>query len=201
MSRFRTHTNPFRYSEKIPEIFPQTLFTQSGPIDLELGVGRGDFIRRHASAQPQRNFIGVEVRRQLIEWVQEQIDAEHLRNISLFHTAGERVLEALPPESIHNIYIFHPDPWLKKRHQKRRVIQEESLQHMHRVMSPEGRLYISTDVFSLFDDMIEKITQSEKFIPSDHPEFWSDYTTHWSSHSQATQRTLFKAAFAPISDR
>ena len=200
MTRVRTHTNPFNFNLKLEPIKPATLFKTEFPVDLEIGVGRGIFLRHWATTQT-RNIIGVEIRKQMVDILQERLEATHVENAHLVHSSGERVLEALPDKSIEKVFIFHPDPWLKKKHQKRRVVQPDLLNEVLRVLTENGRLYVSTDVEDLFEEMQEKIISSNQFKQIEDTEFWSNYTSHWTTYSEEDQRGLWQAAFEPISER
>ena len=94
------------------------------------------------------------------------------------------------------IFIFHPDPWPKSRHRKRRLINASFLEIMQRKLKPNGKLYLSTDVLELWQDMLETITTSLKFEIDQDEEFWTTlYQTRWHEISQQHQRTLSFATF------
>jgi tRNA (guanine-N7-)-methyltransferase len=94
------------------------------------------------------------------------------------------------------VFVFHPDPWFKKRHHKRRVINESFLSLLKPKLTANAVLYVSTDVEPLWEAMMESIEASQLFTPYQDPAFWENsYHTHWQQFSQRENRTSFTGAF------
>jgi tRNA (guanine-N7-)-methyltransferase len=199
MARLRTHTNPFNYYQKMDVLcLSESLSNPFLPVDLEIGFGRGRFLSHWARKYPNRNIIGVEVRKNITELLQKRlIQAELIDNTHIIHGSGERVLEdSLSDLSLDTIFVFHPDPWFKKRHHKRRFIRPEIVGLMAQKLKPGGRLHLSTDVSVLWETMAETLAESDQFqMIKNHP-FWNDdYTSHWHEFSERDERTLYCASF------
>jgi len=113
---------------------------------LELGFGRGELLMDLAEASPGQGFLGVEVSRIRVQKVARRIERRGLSNAFVLHATGEYALERLlPEESVSGCWICCPDPWPKKRHHKRRLIQLPLLERLHRVLAPGALLHVSTD--------------------------------------------------------
>jgi len=188
--RAHTHTNPHSFYQKLEAIDFSAIFpSYSGTLDLEIGSGTGLFLRDYAKARPDRNIVGVEVRKKLADIVSERIQKDRLSNAHLVYGSAERLLEdAIPDNSIDNVYIFHPDPWFKTRHHNRRVIRPDFLTVLAPKLSGAAKIYISTDVTALWDAMIQTLSDA-KWLQIEDPEFWKTYyTTHWQRYTQSDQR-------------
>lgn len=189
--RVRTHTNPFNYFMRMPKAdFPAIFPTYSGEMDFEVGFGRGIFIRQYAATNPNRHIVGVEVRKQMVTLLQERITALCMPNVHLIHGNAQICLEDVIPDAcIGHLFIFHPDPWFKKRHHNRRVINPAFLDLISQKLKPAGKLYLSTDVTELWEYMDETVRQHPHFIPTTDDAFWEEtYQTHWHAFSEKDQR-------------
>lgn len=112
---------------------------------LDLGCGRGAFLLQHAAAFPDRNILGIEVRSVLADYINEVARGEGLGNAHAEWYTLANGLDWIEPQSIdYAVYLF-PDPWPKKRHHKRRAFTPEFLAMIHRVLRPDGRLWLATD--------------------------------------------------------
>ena len=120
--RVRNHTNPLNFNQRMHDVgFPADL-TQYTDVDLEIGFGRGKFISAYAHRYPNRLVVAVEVRKRMVELFHSKHSYPNL--LALWGT-GEICLEdVIPNQSLSRVFIFHPDPWFKKRHFKRRVVSE-----------------------------------------------------------------------------
>ena len=122
------------------------VFGRSGPLVLEIGFGMGHSLLAMAEAAPETNFIGVEVHTpgvgKLIQGMQER----GVDNIRIYrHDAVEVLRDCIPAQSLDTVQIFFPDPWHKRRHQKRRLIQANFLEQLRIYLKPGGLLHLATD--------------------------------------------------------
>jgi len=168
-----------------------------GKIDLEVGFGRGLFLHHYAKLFPDRNIIGVEVRGPLIDIEKERLCRDEIRNVLPIHSTAEICLnDLIVDQSLERIFVFHPDPWFKKRHYKRRVISPEFLMLCARRLVKKGRIYISTDVEELMVTMNQQIQLNPCFKQIKDDEFWSNiYTGNWKKFSQVLNRTEFTGVY------
>ncbi|MBT3261425.1 tRNA (guanosine(46)-N7)-methyltransferase TrmB [bacterium] len=196
--RVRTHTNPFNYYHRLEKIVLADIFKNTKcSLDLEIGFGRGVFLRNYAQLNPERNIIGVEIRKVVVEILQKKIAAGDLHNVFLVHGNGEIFLEdALEDNAVDRVFIFHPDPWFKKRHYKRRVINEKFLETCVRKMKNGAKLYLSTDVAELWEYMEDFLKKHPSFSLVQDDVFWQTYyQTHWQDFSQKDHRSCFLGVF------
>lgn len=119
----------------------------NGPLELDIGFGRGQSLLERAEAAPGSRIIGIEVK---IKWaykVQQRLTKHGVSNVQVLCGDAREILKRAGPDSIVDKVAFHfPDPWWKKRHQKRRVIGEPLLVELRRLIRPGGELFIQTDV-------------------------------------------------------
>jgi len=133
------------------------LFERNAPTILEIGFGMGDSLAAMAKANPNTNFIGIEVHRPGVGSLLAMIEEQGINNIRIFcHDAVEVLDQSLPDQCLDGIHIFFPDPWPKKRHFKRRLIQAEFVTQLSLKLNPHGKLHIATD-WQNYAEWIEEI--------------------------------------------
>ncbi len=132
-------------AEGWPAIFAADL-AKPFPLVVELGFGRGEFLIELARAAPHVAHVGVEVSRKRVLKTARRVGRLELPNIRLVHGLGEIVVrEALPEASVRALWINFSDPWPKKRHHRRRLIQRQLLAEIGSRLAPGGVLHIATD--------------------------------------------------------
>ena len=201
VTRVRTHVNPLNFIEELPKKELKDIFkTPEFPLDLEIGFGKGKFIQNYANTHKNRNILGVEVRKPLVDELKERIKKENQTNIHAIHGTDKQIFESIiKDQSLEKCFVFHPDPWLKKRHYKRRVINPNFIKVIHKKLIKKGKLYISTDVESLFETMNEQLIKSNLFKTTEEKDFWeSTYYTHWDKFSKEDHRKTYKKTYIKI---
>jgi tRNA (guanine-N7-)-methyltransferase len=127
-------------------IDPGTVFGQPGPLILEIGFGMGRSLVEMAAADPTSNFIGIDVHKPGVGKLLHCMEEREIENIRAYcHDAVEILRDCIPNESLDTVQIFFPDPWHKKRHNKRRLIQPEFVQQLRPKLKPGGLLHLATD--------------------------------------------------------
>jgi tRNA (guanine-N7-)-methyltransferase len=125
--------------------FPK-LFGRTAPITIEIGFGNGDHLAARAVAEPQRDFLGVEVHRPGIGHLLRTAAAANLANLRIAEQDAVVLLrERVAPDTLDEVQILFPDPWPKKRHHKRRLIQPEFAALVASRLRRGGRLHVATD--------------------------------------------------------
>jgi tRNA (guanine-N7-)-methyltransferase len=127
---------------------PATLFGIGNrrPTRLEIGFGNGEALAALAMAQPESNFLGVEVHGPGIGHLLLTLEQTGLSNVRLLRCDAARLLrQGLPAASLEAVYLFFPDPWPKTRHHKRRLVRPEFLADLARVLRPGGQVQMATD--------------------------------------------------------
>jgi tRNA (guanine-N7-)-methyltransferase len=122
------------------------VFGRDAPRTLEIGFGNGENLAALAKAHPERDFLGVEVHRPGVGRLLRECESQQLTNVRLIcHDALEVLAQQVPPGWLQEILIFFPDPWPKKRHHKRRLVQDAFAQLLATRLAPGGVLRVATD--------------------------------------------------------
>ncbi|MDR1373858.1 MAG: tRNA (guanosine(46)-N7)-methyltransferase TrmB [Treponema sp.] len=122
------------------------IFGNSGPVTVEIGFGMGAATALIAGNNPEKNYLGIEVHRPGIGKLLWEIEKRGLENIRIIeHDAAEVLEKMIPPNSTAAFHIFFPDPWPKKRHHKRRLMQRPFTDLLADRLSPGGYIYMVTD--------------------------------------------------------
>lgn len=125
---------------------PKEIFGNDNPVRLEIGFGMGDSLAAQAAQQPDTNYIGIEVHRPGLGRLLMQLDESELNNVRVIcDDCIPALRQALPDNSLSCIQVFFPDPWPKKRHHKRRLINAEFLALIKGPLKPGGILHVATD--------------------------------------------------------
>lgn len=132
------------------------LFKRHAPRVLDIGSGMGETTLRFARENPEIDYLAVEVHRPGIGRLLYGIAEHGLTNIRVInHDVVDVVNRQIPEESMTSIYIHFPDPWPKKRHQKRRLVQPDFINKLTTRMKTEGQLYLATDSPDLAEYMLD----------------------------------------------
>jgi tRNA (guanine-N7-)-methyltransferase len=126
---------------------PEKLFAPlpARPLVVDVGFGRGEFLLALARESPGAAFLGIEVSGKRVLKMARRLARTELANVRLVQGAAEAVLEELPAGAADAFWINFPDPWPKKRHQRRRLLQAPLLERLLRRLAPGGRLELATD--------------------------------------------------------
>ncbi len=125
---------------------PALLFVRSAPLVLEIGYGMGGSLLVMAAAETEKNFLGIEVHTPGVGALLMGIEEQALTNVrTLRHDAVEVLAHMLPDASIDRLQLYFPDPWHKKRHHKRRIVQAEFVALIARKIKPGGLVHFATD--------------------------------------------------------
>ncbi|MDR3356256.1 MAG: tRNA (guanosine(46)-N7)-methyltransferase TrmB [Spirochaetaceae bacterium] len=122
------------------------IFGNGNPVTVEIGFGTGGATAEIAEANPEKNYIGIEVFRAGIGRLLMEIEARRLANIRIIEHDAAAVLEKMIPDgSINAFHIFFPDPWAKKRHRKRRLVRRPFTDTLASRLKPGGYVYMASD--------------------------------------------------------
>ena len=152
------HKNNILKKKKIIEL------NNSEALNIEIGFGDGEHLIKKAISKPHEMFIGVEVYINGIVKVLKSIIENEIKNIRLCNVNGMFLVKALPHSSVDNLFLINPDPWVKKRHHKRRIISLENLKFFNRIMKTKNSIYITTDSQKYFNDIKEILANNEDLL-------------------------------------
>lgn len=166
----RQHVNPLSRFHQQPRPLPplSELFADPArPLHLDIGCARGRFLLAMAQEQPNWNFLGLEIRRPLVEAAERDREALALTNVRFLFTNANVSLEPwlaqLPPARLARVSFQFPDPWFKKKHHKRRVLQPALLLTLAGALSEGKELFVQSDVLAVIEPMVALIELSGCF--------------------------------------
>lgn len=134
------------------------LFNNSNEIHMELGTGRGQFISKLAEQNPNINYIGVEIKEEIILKAVEKAEENSLKNIKFLWFDVNRIEEVFDKDEIYRIYINFCDPWPKKRWAKRRLTHRGFLQKYINILNKVGEIHFKTDNEQLFEFSLNELS-------------------------------------------
>jgi tRNA (guanine-N7-)-methyltransferase len=161
----------------------QAVFGRTAPLIVEIGTGRGEAIVHAAAEQPDVDFLGIEVYVPGVAQTLVSIRHRGVTNVRLMVVnAAEALTTLLPEASVHELRIWFPDPWHKKRHNKRRLITPDFARLAARVVEPGGSWRLATDWQEYADQMLEVLQDSDEF----------DFSGTWAPRFEGRPLTRFE---------
>ena len=146
------------------------LFGRAAPRTLEIGFGNGDHLAALAAAHPERDYLGVEVHRPGVGHLLMLAAADDLSNLrASAHDAVEVLRNQIPERSLDEVLVLFPDPWHKKRHHKRRLIQPPFVELLGMRIAPGGILHLATDWEDYAHQMLEVMRGASLSFTNESP--------------------------------
>jgi tRNA (guanine-N7-)-methyltransferase len=178
--RVREHVNPLSKKYQVPATPPDWSAIYAAPhqpLHVDIGCGKGHFVQDMAKLQGDRNFLGLEIREPLVDQANRWRDELGLRNLHyLFCNANNSIrplLTSLPSDILQQVTIQFPDPWFKRRHQKRRVVQPELVVDLAEFLVPGGVVFVQSDVEEVAIEMRDRFDEHPDFTRQ-HDDWLSD---------------------------
>ena len=138
------------------------LYGNANPVEMEIGMGKGTFITEAAKAHPNVNYFGIEWANWFWRYASDRLRRNGYTNARTIRAeAGFFVKEYVADASLAVLHIYFPDPWPKKRHNKRRLIAEPFMREIERILTPGGRLSVVTDHQDYFEQ-IDAVVKASK---------------------------------------
>jgi tRNA (guanine-N7-)-methyltransferase len=189
--------------EQLPQpLDPARLFGRIAPLEVEMGSGKGLFISQAAADRPEHDFLGVEIARKYAAHCAARIARAGLANAAMVSGDGLRLFrEFLPTAGVAAVHVYFPDPWWKKRHRKRRVMNELFLADVERVLAPGGSLHFWTDVEEYFQSTLELMARVSRGLEGPLPvveraaEHDLDYRTHFERRKRKDELPIYRSEF------
>jgi len=146
------------------EIDPATVFEKEAPLVVEVGFGMGDSLLKMAQAEPDKNFIGIEVHPPGVGHLIHEAGKADVSNLKVYMADALDVLnECIPVQSIYRFQLYFPDPWHKKKHNKRRIVQPAFIELVRQKLCANGVFHLATDWEHYAEDMMEKLSVAPGF--------------------------------------
>lgn len=141
-----------------------TLFGRDAPKIIEIGFGNGASLAQMAAAQPEHDFLGIEVHRPGVGQLLKAIEEQGLTNLRVACTDAVILLEQrIKDSAIDRLQLYFPDPWHKKRHHKRRIIQPSFVNLLAKKIKSGGHLHMATDWQHYAEQMLEDLSNCDSF--------------------------------------
>lgn len=168
--RVHQHVNPLSpFYRQLPKpVDIETVFANpEHPLLLDVGCARGRFVLKMAQAESEWNYLGVEIREPLVEEA-NRIAGEHgLNNLHYAFCNAmlwlDKLIAQIPDGILQAVTIQFPDPWFKKKHAKRRMVNKELVDTVADKLAPEGTVFVQTDIEFLAEEMFELFRNDERF--------------------------------------
>jgi len=139
-------------------------------LEIDIGSGKGSFLVQQAARRLGANYLGIEYAREFFVYAADRVRRHGLANVRLLHAdALEHLAWRVPDGIVAVIHLYFPDPWPKKKHHKRRMLQDRFLEHAHRVLVPGGEVRVVTD----------------------HDEYWDWMERHFAAWTESSRSTRF----------
>lgn len=139
-------------------------WSNNNPIILEIGFGNGDSLFEMAQNEPEHNFIGIEVYEAGVGRLLNNSYNAKLTNIKIIQTDAVEILKTTPNDYFSGFQLYFPDPWHKKRHNKRRIVNQEFLDLIAKKIKSSGFVHIATDWGEYAQQMLEELNMHSGFV-------------------------------------
>ncbi len=179
----------------------EKLFGRTAPLEVEVGSGKGLFLRTAAAARPGVDFLAIEVSVKYARYAAAAVAKRNLSNVAVVVGDALRVFgELLPDDSLAAVHVYFPDPWWKKRHKKRRVMRESFVRDVQRTLRPGGSLHFWTDVEEYFNSSLELLADHTDLVgplevsevPAEHD---MAYRTHFERRTRLHEKPVHRCEY------
>lgn len=173
----------------------------AAPLEIEVGSGKGLFLQSAATAMPDHNFLGIEVARKYAHHTASRLAKRNLANAVIVEGDALRVFRELLPDGVlAAVHVYFPDPWWKKRHRKRRVMNDEFLKDVVRTLQPAGRLHFWTDVEEYFETGVALVAEHTPLtgpleVAERAAEHDLDFRTHFERRMRLAELPVYRSEF------
>ncbi len=165
--RLREHVNPLSIQFRTPTPPPDwgNIYRDWNlPLSLDLGSGQGEYLLEMAQKYPDRNFLGLEIRQPLVEYGNSIRSALGLTNVYfLFCNINQTLPGLLPQGKVKEVTIQFPDPWFKRRQQKRRLVNAELVNTLAQLLVPQGQVLVQSDVLDTAKSILKQFDAHPQF--------------------------------------
>ncbi|WP_394754072.1 tRNA (guanosine(46)-N7)-methyltransferase TrmB [Crenothrix sp.] len=138
------------------------VFGRDAPLIVEIGFGNGESLAEMAAANPDKNYIGIEVHRPGVGHLLMKIKQENITNLRIYNHDAIDILENhIADESVTGVHLFFPDPWPKKRHYKRRIVRTSFIELLLKKLKPSGYFHAATDWENYAEHILEMLSNEQ----------------------------------------
>lgn len=193
------------------DLFTQSLTWEqivpgSRPVELEIGSGKGLFLLSAAAVRTDHSFVGIELAAKFANGAAQRLAKRGLDNAQLLRGDGKKFLaDVVPTASLVAVHVYFPDPWWRNKHKKRRVLNEQTLHDIERVLAPGGHFHFWTDVLDYYEHICSQVMDittlaGPAFVPQRTAEHSMDYTTHFERRARTHGQPVYRAIFRKVGE-
>ncbi|AMV34069.1 tRNA (guanine-N(7)-)-methyltransferase [Pirellula sp. SH-Sr6A] len=170
-------------------------------LELEIGSGKGLFLMNQSPQHQETRYIGLELAAKYAWECQAKVEKADLKNLRFFACDAVAVIDRdVQTDSIDAVHVYFPDPWWKAKHKKRRVLNEDSLRNIERILKPNGELHFWTDVLDYYEltlELIDQVTRLEGplFVSEPASTHDMDYRTHFERRTRRNGLPVYRSRF------
>ncbi len=170
-------------------------------VELEVGSGKGLFLQSAASEFPQHFFVGIELAVKFANRAAEKLANSNLKNAKMLRGDAQAFLrDTVPTNSLHRVHVYFPDPWWRNKHKKRRVLNDQAILDIERILIPGGEFHFWTDVLDYYELICGQVMDTTsllgpKFIAERQASHGMDYTTHFERRARLNGQPIYRALF------
>lgn len=192
----------YRETDDLPNPLDRTLlFARQAPLEIEVGSGKGLFLATASQARPEHDFLGIEVARKYAKFSAARLLKLGATNAMI--ACGDALAvfrEKVEDGTLAAIHVYFPDPWWKKRHRRRRVMNESFLKDIERTLIPGGSLHFWTDVEEYFQTTLELIAAVTTLVgpiavAERAAEHHLDFHTHFERRTRLHELPVYRSEF------
>ena len=167
-----------------PEDVAAVVRAHDGPVWLEVGFGGGEHLAWQAARHLGTLMIGAEPFVNGAAKLLSQIDEQNLTNVRVRHGDARDLMAAMPDGCLDRLFVLHPDPWPKRRHHKRRIVNQDLLREAHRLLAPGAALRVSSDIPDYVRWTLMQVRRQREAGPgfawtAERPADWQDRPDDW----------------------
>ena len=175
----------------------QKLFTKEQPLHIEVGSGKGRFINQMALANPDINYIGIEMNKNVLVNALDHLIESDAPNLKLLHVDGRDLTEYFAAGEIDQMYLNFSDPWPKTKHEKRRLTYKTFLKTYETILRPNGEIHFKTDNQGLFEYSLSSfskygMTLNQVWLDLHHSNFENNIMTEYEEKFSAKGQPIYR---------
>jgi tRNA (guanine-N7-)-methyltransferase len=176
----------------------EEIFGRPGPVEIEIGIGKGRFVLNEAERRPEVNFLGLEWSLKHLRIARDRAARRGLTNVRLHRADARHVVSDLVRDAtVARVHVYCPDPWPKKRHHKRRLFSPVTVRHLERILDAGGYLNVSTDVREYFEEIVGLVAAHTRLARASDPLCQNEGggRTNYEAKYLAAGRTVHRATW------
>ncbi|MBC19208.1 MAG: tRNA (guanosine(46)-N7)-methyltransferase TrmB [Planctomycetaceae bacterium] len=192
-------------SDGLPQPWdPQKIFSTNCLPEVEIGSGKGLFLQRHGTARPEKNLLGIEISLKYARFAASRLARSKVDNARVVHADARHVFsEIFPDASLAAVHIYFPDPWWKKRHHKRRLLNPDFVAQLSRTIIRGGHLHFWTDVEETFTAGLAALETDARLdgpqeVIATQAVHDLDYQTHFERRMRLSGKKIYRSKFVRL---